>query len=465
MMKTYIYFIGLLMTITSCSKFLDETPKETLIPKTIDDFGMILDSYERGDDKIACGNTLTVAMTDDVKIPDSKINVYYSWGIRSFRWADYIFTENENDEAYNAFYHVIYICNYILNNIEEAQDGGVFQRKYVEGAAHFHRAHAYFTLVNLYARHYDSKTASTDLGVPLLLEADIDAQKGRASVKEIYDCVLSDLTVADSLLDNNITYKFRASKAAAGALKARVHLYRGEYGECLKVCRETRGMINEPIDYNELEKEYGKPDRGIRGLPQHQWAMPDVICYKGEGREPDYRGDYNLSDDLMGIFDVETDLRWQLFVSTHNYNSNNPNTDEPRIASFVYPNNKGYNVGEVYITEAEAAVRENDIDGALDMLNALAVKRHLEGSYEEVTERDPAKLLKLILDERRRELMFRGTRWFDLKRLNKEEQLKKTIVHELEGEIYTLEPNSLKYVLPIPPKAIAANSLLEQNPR
>ena len=464
-MKTYIYFIALLLTVTACSNFLDETPKGTLIPKTINDFGMILDSYESGDNKIACGNTLTMAMTDDVKIPSSKVSVYYNWGIRSFCWQDYIFTQNENDEVYNSFYHVIYVCNYILNNIETAEEGGLFKRKYVEGAAHFHRAYAYFNLINLYARHYDAKTSKTDLGVPLLLEADIDLLQKRATVEEVYNCILDDLAAADTLLDNEVEYRFRASKAAVGAFKARVHLYRGEYKACLKACRDTREMIDEPADYNELEKRSGNPDRGIIGLPRYQWEMPDVICYKGEGRHPDYHGDYNLSDDLMILFNKDTDLRWQLFVSTYDYNYGEPDTDEPRIASFVYPNNNGCNIGEVYITEAEAAVRDNDIDGALDMLNALAVKRHVEGTYEDVTERDPEKLLELILKERRREQMFKGTRWFDLKRLNKEERFQKTVVHELNGKTYTLEPNSNRYVLPIPLKAIAANNLLEQNPR
>lgn len=166
----------------------------------------------------------------------------------------------------------------------------------------------------------------------------------------------------------------------------------------------------------------------------------------------------------MALFDKDTDLRWKLFVSTYSYYGEK-NGDEPRISSFYYPNNKGLNIGEIYVTEAEALVREGEINEALELLNALAVKRHVEGTYVDVTERNPEKLLQLILDERRRELMFKGTRWFDLKRLNKDPRFAKTITHNYFGETYTLEPNSNRYVLPIPPKAIASNDLLEQNPR
>ena len=82
----------------------------------------------------------------------------------------------------------------------------------------------------------------------------------------------------------------------------------------------------------------------------------------------------------------------------------------------------------------------------------------------DVTERDPDKLLQLILDERRRELMFKSMRWFDLKRLNKEPRFAKIITHVLQGVTYTLEPNSPHYVIPFPLKAINANPSIEQNP-
>ena len=140
-----------------------------------------------------------------------------------------------------------------------------------------------------------------------------------------------------------------------------------------------------------------------------------------------------------------------------------PGSDYYRIAAMYHPNNPGINVGEMWITEAEALCREGDIDGALFALNTLRKKRYVAASYTDITERDPETLLSLILEERRRELMFKGMRWFDLKRLNKEPRFAKTVTHELLGETYTLEPNSPHYVLPFPSKVIAANPLIKQN--
>lgn len=139
--------------------------------------------------------------------------------------------------------------------------------------------------------------------------------------------------------------------------------------------------------------------------------------------------------------------------------------DTPRTVAFLFPNNRGLNIGELYLTEAEACVRENEIDDALHLLNELARKRHIAGTYVSETERDPVKLLKLILDERRRECIQKGIRWFDLKRLNKDPRFAKTIKHRLYGETYTLAPEDNHYVLPIPLNAIGHNPLIEQNPR
>ena len=59
--------------------------------------------------------------------------------------------------------------------------------------------------------------------------------------------------------------------------------------------------------------------------------------------------------------------------------------------------------------------------------------------------------------------MFKGMRWFDLKRLNKDPRFAKTVTHSYFEGTYTLEPNSPHYVLPFPLKVINANPLIEQN--
>ena len=464
-MKKYILLFTTLFCLSSCQDFLDETPKGTLIPKTVNDFGMILDNYGY-ENFISYGQCLTLVMSDDFTIPDEKSYFYATWGINAYTWEDHIYSASEDDDCYMNFYHVIYLCNYILNNLSAAPEGTEFSRSYVEGAAKFHRAFAYFNLVNLYAKHYDKNTAGTDLGVPLVLEADPNIMVGRATVQQVYDQIYSDLNTAKDLLSSEKpAYSFRPNQAAVYALMARAYLYQGEYGLCKEAAQKAREMCGAPYDYNQYALEDVNPDFGIMGFPENGWEEADIICYKGEGFGPNEDGDYNLSDELIALFDKDTDLRWKLFVTSYPlFSGEDPEGDTPRTA-FRFPNNRGLNIGELYLTEAEACVRENEVDDALYLLNEVARKRHVAGTYVNETERDPDKLLNLILDERRRECIYKGIRWFDLKRLNKDPRFAKTITHTLFGQTYTLEPEDNHYVLPIPLMVTNQNPLVEQNPR
>ena len=71
--------------------------------------------------------------------------------------------------------------------------------------------------------------------------------------------------------------------------------------------------------------------------------------------------------------------------------------------------------------------------------------------------------MALILLERRKELLMRGLRWMDLKRLNMEGAAI-TLTRTVNGQVYTLPPNDLRYALPIPEDVIAISGM-QQNPR
>jgi len=113
----------------------------------------------------------------------------------------------------------------------------------------------------------------------------------------------------------------------------------------------------------------------------------------------------------------------------------------------------GITTDEMYITRAECYARMGFTTEALNDLNALLATRWKTGTFAPFTVSTPAEALDLILEERRKELVFRGLRWMDIKRLNKEGRnivLKRFI----NNQWYELEPNSYKYALPLPPHII-----------
>ncbi len=97
-------------------------------------------------------------------------------------------------------------------------------------------------------------------------------------------------------------------------------------------------------------------------------------------------------------------------------------------------------------------------------LNALLQKRFKTGFFVPLIAANSTEALNKILDERRKELIFRGTRWTDLRRLNKG-GANITITRTLNGQTYTLAPNSLKYTYLIPTEVIGFNPNMAQNLR
>ena len=126
------------------------------------------------------------------------------------------------------------------------------------------------------------------------------------------------------------------------------------------------------------------------------------------------------------------------------------------------------NVPEMYLVRAECLARENKMQDALDDVNKLRLNRITPAAYVAFTpadfDNDPEKVLRFVLEERRRELAFTGMRVIDLKRLNKEARFQKTVKHTAEGVEYELLPNSDQYLRQLWPNATIFNPDWPLNP-
>lgn len=129
---------------------------------------------------------------------------------------------------YKSFYNVIYRANLVLANLENASEAKAVQ---FEAEAKFVRAYAYFNLVRLYG---DIPLVDSLIG-PL----DNETAFTRVAAATIYELIVEDLGFAASGLSNG--EKFRASKAAAEALLAKVHLTLGNYTEAQVLCENVMG--------------------------------------------------------------------------------------------------------------------------------------------------------------------------------------------------------------------------------
>ncbi|WP_282126331.1 RagB/SusD family nutrient uptake outer membrane protein [Marinifilum flexuosum] len=119
------------------------------------------------------------------------------------------------------------------NKVIDKAERGTPRLNHVIGEMHYLRAFFYFNLVNIWGRPY-AQDPSQNLGVPIILDAEPDADNlpPRATVKEVYDQILSDLTSAATLMSEfkriDAEYNIYASEQAANALLSRVYLYMGD---------------------------------------------------------------------------------------------------------------------------------------------------------------------------------------------------------------------------------------------
>ena len=129
-----------------------------------------------------------------------------------------------------------------------------------------------------------------------------------------------------------------------------------------------------------------------------------------------------------------------------------------------YYNYSGIATDEVYLIRAECYARTGKASAALKDLNTLLVTRWKTGTYIPYSANTADQALTEILTERRKELLFRGLRWTDLRRLNKDSRFAITLTRSYNGVTYSLPPNDQRYAMPIPDNEIT-NSGIQQNQR
>jgi starch-binding outer membrane protein, SusD/RagB family len=125
----------------------------------------------------------------------------------------------------------------------------------------------------------------------------------------------------------------------------------------------------------------------------------------------------------------------------------------------------GLATDEVYLIRAESYARTGDVSAAMADLNHLLENRWLGGTFTPYTAVDAADALRQVLLERRKELLYRGLRWTDLRRLNKDPSMAITLTRTVNGTTYTLPPNDPHYVYLIPDKVVRLNPGMPQNAR
>jgi tetratricopeptide (TPR) repeat protein len=347
-------------------------------------------------------------------------------------------------------YTRVYYANLVLDGLKTAAGAGTADFENVMGEALFYRARNFYDILQEYAPVYDSSKAATDLGIPLKLQSDINLVSTRATVKDSYNQVIADLNAAIPLLPVTPLYKTRPSKPAAYALMARLYLSVSDYTDAGKYADSSLSLYTTLVDFNTLDYTASYP------LPIYN---NDILfnCSMNVGGGPI---SYNSRvDSLLYVQYDSNDLRKKLFFTV-----NVDNTVTIKNTNYYNTCFSGLSIEELYLVRAECRARQGQTADAMADLNTLLRARYKTGTYVDKTAASADDALVTVLTERRKELLMHGTRWSDLRRLNKDPRFAKTITHIAAGVTYTLAPGSFNYTLPIPDDVVSQAPTILQNP-
>lgn len=435
-------FFVLALGITSCEKYLDVEPKGIVIPKDVADLDGILNSYT----SVQSYPAHMLYFTDEVYANFSTVENNPS--ANAYFWAPQLNSDVESPPAvWSTLYRCIYNTNVIIRKVD-GSTGDAVKKQQLLGEALTLRAAYFFDLLTVYSKAYNASTASGDPGIPIMQSVDVtEATPPRSSVQAAFDTIISNLNTAIEILPATNLNRSRANKYTAYALLSRVYLYMENYTQSAIFADKAMETPHEILDYNEYFSPWEMPEPDLN--PEYLWTRltDDVaaIFY------------LNYSPDLINAY-APDDNRFLLYAADY-YGTGEYFWAGAGFGAY------GISFPELYLNKAECLAHNDNIDEAMQILNDLRIKRLSIYSYEPVEAATKAEAIAHILHERKLELAFKGTRWMDMKRLDKQ-GLMPTVERSdiFTGEILeTLPANSPRYTFEIPSRVILFNPGMEQN--
>lgn len=439
MRKYKIYNSILLLTLflvnIGCSDLLDESPDERLEVNSLEKISTtLIGSYQntRGY-RFTHFCTDNVTLTKNVFNNDPIIEDLYSWN-RSIRNQTH---QDSPSSFWVTSYKSIANVNLALESLDKLTISPNMQAQAdaLKGEALIMRSYCHFMLVNLFSKHYDNSTASTDLGIPYVTKVEnklvVDYERG--TVEDVYKKAETDLLEGITLLEKDSKEvnknKYRFTYPSIYAYASRFYNYRNRDEEDIK---QTLAFSTKALNafggtgVMRSWSEYGSDNNGPIDIDQQEvgmvqssytwisfnwtYQMTNAINSSELSKNPFSKSDERLRGSYKRSGDIYTPTAFFVYVPGKSGQS----------ASDIFP------IAEVILNAAEASIRKGDYDKAKVMLNTIGEKVY--GSYNPADltsdklktfyklKNDKEAWTKYLLFERRNMFLMRGLRWFDIKR-------------------------------------------------
>ena len=333
------------------------------------------------------------------------------------------------------------------------------------GEAYATRALMHFELVRNFAHAYTA--APNDPGVPIVTTFNQNALPARNTVKEVYTQIIADLEKAYSLMT---VYRGTAyfSKYAARALEARVYQSMGDWANAktmaLDVINNSGVALVPSANYvaywgnptvqtttkNETLFEVASDVANNNGFDQ----LGYIYLVSGYGdilATAELYNLYSATDVRKGLISVGTRSGQSGTAYLINKYPNPANTSDK-------DDTKVLRLADVLLIAAEAYYSTGDPINANLYLNKVAQQR--DPSFVGYASTG-TQILEDILTERRKELAFEGSRFWDLYRLQRSFT---KVSNQSPLVTIAVTPATTQLIFPIPVAEINANPNIAQNP-
>ena len=466
------------LSLYSCSDFLEEDPKNQVATTNY---------YTTQQDAIAAVNSVYAYLGAYDIARGNTAGVYHStfWvtlGLASDEMKNNQLGAPQYDQlssfSYNAdnaalleiwqiHYKAIYLANIAIERIPSI-DMDVTLRTRLVNEAKFLRGLLYFNLVRMFGE------------IPLVISEEAPLDPEVSSVEEIYSQIITDFRDAEGLPVDGEIQEGRATQGAAKSVLAKVYLSNGEYELASDKAKEVIDS-NQYALWDSFDEAFDLSSRGgkeaifsvgfgdaggaisfwevgqfnVRLLPTalsanvdgisntQGWQISTPYLYttfsdSDQRKEATFMTQFTASDgSTINLDNIYIDKYWDRIADPTAGGSTND------FQVIRYP--------DVLLMYAEAQMRLGNLDVADEYLNKVRARAGLGA----VQATDMNQFINLLIDERGREFVAEGQRWFDLTRLNKLEEA----VQRAKG----ISVASQYYLFPIPQRERDVNPNLTQN--
>lgn len=391
---------------------------------------------------------------------------------------------------WDRFMEDIAVSNRLIVGVDQISDLSDQEREYYKAQGKIFRAMIMFEMVRIWGAFPVITSVPGDITSDNIEDMYPVYFPSQNTEEEAYQQIEKDLLEAlnsPAVLNNNPSNKTLLTKSVAHALLAKVYAEKPlrNYNQVIAhvdaLQAEGFGLVE---DFNDLwGTNADNTDCKMRNTKE---SILEAQFMPGSGNWCTWMFGRDLANwdsnftwakwitpsrDLISLYQAEGDTeRFNESVVYYSCNWSNyyPSDHYP----FMYKCRSAYNsiiylrYADILLLKAEALLMQQnpDLSRAADIVDVIRQRAGLSKLPADIRSNKEA-LLEAYLKERRMELAFEGQRWYDLRRLDKIEEVMNAVYAKDSGrktQVNVFSHHS--YLLPIPQGAIDQNENLVQNP-